>query len=167
MKNAYMKVLGGFTLIELLVVVLIIGILASVALPRYELAVAKSRFSTLIPITKAVKDAQEVLYLANGRYDAPSSVENSAVVSYFPSNCTFNGQKALCGDITYFVLSNGVAAQNDINGYFLTYDSLSTPAHKECWAHVNSKVGNQLCKNMKGQWYSTHAGTWQKYRLPQ
>ena len=57
----------AFTLIELLVVVLIIGILAAIAVPQYQVAVEKSRASSDLPILQALVNARKVYQLTNGK----------------------------------------------------------------------------------------------------
>lgn len=62
-----MKNKKGFTLIEILVVVLIIGILAAIALPQYNMSIAKTKLSALKTYTQSLAEAYQGYFIIHGK----------------------------------------------------------------------------------------------------
>jgi type IV pilus assembly protein PilE len=165
---------NAFTLIELLVVVLIIGILAAIALPQYQVAVAKSKLTAVIPKTKALKDAAEMYFLNHGNYtDSVAILEDIN----FP-DCTPSGSQGWlsCG-YTAYDISSGIREGNsytfgyDAIGYILTQKNDNTKpilnfysivtnhsqsAYKNqtfCGAKADDNVANKVCQSLGGTFF--------------
>ena len=173
----------GFTLIELLVVVLIIGILAAVALPMYQVAVLKTRLATTMSGVKSLAQAAEVYYMANGYY--PDDDVRDLDISSF-SGCTMGLSGAIiCGNIEYNYNAGGekwhdTKQEDRVDGlvckgscttaplqYIIRYGqyldhSPTYAGERHCEVMNGSTLAHRVCKSLGGQLLPGTA----TYRLP-
>ena len=97
----------AFTLIELLIVVLIIGILAAVAVPQYQKAVWKSRYTQAKTMAKSIANAEEIYFLTNGSYTADMYALDAELTSILNTSCTTEEERQT-KEICYYYTSWGL-----------------------------------------------------------
>ena len=170
----------GFTLIEMLVVVLIIGILAGIALPQYQMAVTKAKVASILPIMRRWKDALQEYKLQHGYYcdengDCPDA---DTLGVNWPSDWECSNTKTECWPNDRFFYScfaneehqGEVACSRDINETSIISITMFQPDDElyedyrgmiTCWA--DSEKGRSICKALGGKLVDGYDGVYKLY----
>ncbi len=132
---------------EVLVVVLIVGILAAVAVPQYQKAVLKSRYSALMPIAKSIANGNEIYYMEHGSYASdPADLDVTGQAEY-PT-----GTELTLGDSMEYAYV--LASNPSLNNHYIVYQKHSEqfPGETHCEALKTDKRANWLCQEgLKGE----------------
>ncbi len=166
----------GFTLIELLVVVLIIGILASIALPQYQMAVGKARLARLLPLVRAMRDAQEAYYLANNSYAL--TFDELGIDIPTPDRITLTDAGAEFAWYSDYRLLTILPSSQRVQGtlvypqyYMDIWFELSARTNPQCASRQiltssrSKPLGDKIARSMGGVMYQ-QSDNWNYYCLP-
>ena len=141
----------AFTLIELLVVILIIAVLASIAFAQYQKSVLKSRFSTLVPIAKALNDGQEMFLLSHGKYaDKLENLDVEIAASASGNTANINGNIITLGANKRHTYIKVTKENFDNNLIMFQNGSKYFPGEIHCEAKTGKILANWLCEKELG-----------------
>jgi len=136
----------GFTLLELLVVVVIIGILASIALPQYKYAVTKAKFAQLLTATRAIVEAQRRYILLHGE----RSLDLSALDIDIQGGTYNNAKDKITFDWGDCVITSDAGRTGfscGLNKPYMRYFRIFNSEVKRCCASAKSgEIGKKLCQ---------------------
>jgi len=156
----------AFTLIELLVVVLIIGILAAIAVPQYQKAVLKSRYTQVQILGKSLHEATKMYYLANNSY--PQTLEELDIE--LPGNLTVNKRQVTNPNKYYCYLDirdyfDSIWCQLFVPSGYLSFRVTNILAdYKYCVAL--GEENEEICKSIGGKDPYDNGTGLMHYRLP-
>jgi len=125
----------GFTLIELLVTVLIIGILAAIALPRYEIAVEKAAAAEALTVLRTTKDAMERYKLSFGSYPSSFDVLDVSIPS------SKNWFYSIAGQYSIYAQRN----KPSDHSYLIAYRFDGNYERIICRCDNNKDYGKKIC----------------------
>ena len=150
----------SFTLIELLVVVLIIGILAAIALPQYQVAVYKNRLQGLMPLMRAIREAETEYYLVNGNY----TKDFDSLAINFPKGQSCSGGSSVYGAnydacVDYGDTFCAISIPEDTAPQVIcaTKNPLIRLTHPlnglywACWSYAEIPLAIKVCKAISGK----------------
>lgn len=86
-KGIVMKTKRGFTLLEILIVVVIIGILAGLAIPKFARTIEAAKGKEALVNLETIRTAERMYYLD---YNAYTLINSSLIPSYLPENPNTN-----------------------------------------------------------------------------
>ena len=141
----------AFTLIEVLVVVLIIGILAAISVVQYQKSVLKSRFTALMPITKALYEGNELFAMSSGKYtDKLENLDISTTGGVSGSTANINGSIVTLGVNNRHTYVKATRENFDNNLIMFQKGSRYFPGEIHCEAKDGKILANWLCEKELG-----------------
>lgn len=170
----------AFTLIEILVVVLIIGILAAIAVPKYQKAVLKADLHRGISLVESLYQAQQAYYLTHGNFAADIDELDVSFIKDASCEKTTSGTSASTYDCDFGRIFNNkgtaLSFQNKPNRKGVSLAHIAyvhqlgsnggfKAGHRYCFAKTDNNIAKRVCQELGGDEMDITPTKWTYYEI--